>query len=130
MWASRLSGLKFEDPDKPCSWPAELCRPKVAVDYKVGNEEQEFVVTWGMLEKGVIYTSVNMNTLDRAAALIAVAVWEGDEEEKERIQDRAKRGGIVMLTLDNLLATAQYDESLLEWVIRVRSYEREVNKHK
>lgn len=41
---------------------------------------------------GRIYANVNVNKMpDRAAALIAVAVWEGDEKEKRRIQDREGR---------------------------------------
>ena len=59
-------------------------------------------------------------TLDRAAALVAVAVWEGDQDEIKRIVDKAKRGGSVTLTLDNLLAKAQYDPSLLEWALSVK----------
>ena len=60
-----------------------------------------------------------------AAALIAVVVQEGDEEEIKRIIDRAKKGGTATLSLDNLLAMAQYDESLLEWAMRIKRTARD-----
>ena len=115
----KVEWVSFEDANKPCYWPAELCRPKVIVKYKAGNEESTLTVMWG-INKGLIRADVWMSTLDKAAALIAVAVWEGDEEERKRIIEAAKRGGKVALTLDNLLAMAQYDESLMEWVMRIK----------
>ena len=122
--AVEITGFKVEwvsFKDKPCNWPAELCRPKVTISYKVGGEERSFTVTWGVVsKKGKIYADVKKTTLDKAAALIAVAVWEGDEEERNKIIEKAKRGDTVRLTLDNLLAMAQYDPSLLEWAMRVK----------
>ena len=73
-----------------------------------------------MGKRGAIDASVYVKTLDKAAALIAVAVWEGDEKERKRIIDKAKRSGKMKLTLDNLLAMAQYDEALLEWIMELR----------
>ncbi|ABP50255.1 MAG: hypothetical protein OWQ51_02525 [Pyrobaculum arsenaticum] len=46
---------------------------------------------------------------------------EGDEEERKRILDKAERGCIVTLTTDNLFAMAQYNETLLEWAVRIRN---------
>ena len=114
----KVEWVKFEDPKKPCNWPKELCRPKVVVEYVHGGKD-EFTVTWGMVQ-GAIRAGVRINTLDRAAALIAVAVWDGDKDEAEKIVETAERGGTVILSLDNLLAMAQYDETLLEWIMELR----------
>ena len=114
----KVEWVSFEDPDKPCNWPAGLCRPKVTVKYVYNGGEGQLTVTWGV--SGRIYADVKKMTLDKAAALIAIAVWEGDEEEKRRIISKAKSGGKVRLTLDNLLAMAQYDASLLEWAMRIK----------
>ena len=116
----KVEWVKFEDPNKPCSWPAEPCRPKVVVEYVHGGGKDEFTVAWGVGEENTIRASVRMNALYRAAALIAVAAREGYEEEIKRIIDRAKKGGTATLSLDNLLAMAQYDETLLEWAMEIR----------
>ena len=117
----KVEWVSFKDKDNPCNWPKELCRPRVTIRYKIGDEEQEFTVTWGVGKKGEIQAYVNIeNKLDKAAALIAIAVWEGNEGERNRIIEAAKRSGEVNLTLDNLVAMAQYDGSLIEWVMRIR----------
>ena len=112
----KVEWVKFENTDEACNWPEQLCRPRVTISYRVGGEERSFTVTWGVKGKvNTICASVDVaNKLDKAAALVAVAVWEGDEEERNRIIERAKRGDTVRLTLDNLFAMAQYDVSLLE----------------
>ena len=115
----KVEWVKLEDPNEACNWPKELCRPKVTVEYAHGGRTSKFTTTWGMA-RGAIRAGVGVNTLDRAAVLIAVAVWEGDEVEVKRIVEAARRGGGVILTLDNLLAMAQYDEALLEWAMRIR----------
>ena len=116
----KVEWVSFEDADKPCNWPAELCRPKVTVEYVHDSGEDELVVTWGVGEKGEVRAGVNLKTLYKAAALIAVAVWEGDEEEEDRIVKIAEKGGKTSLTIDNLITMAEYDESLLEWAMHVR----------
>ena len=114
----KVAWVSLKDKKKPCNWPEQLCRPRVIISYRLGGEERSFSVTWGVDNTGAINANVNVeNKLDRAAALIAVAVWESDEEEKRRIVGAAKRGGYVELTLDNLLAI---DASLLEWAMRVK----------
>ena len=117
----KVEWVSFGDANKPCNWPAELCRPKVTVEYVHNGGEGGFVVTWNVGEKGAIYANVRVNTLDRAAALVAVGVQEGDKEEEDRIVKIAERGGVVTLTLDNLLAMAEYNKDLLEWAMRIRN---------
>lgn len=92
---------------------------EVIVEYVHGGED-ELVVTWDVLDKNRIRADVWINTLDRAAALVATAVKEGDKEEEKRIIDKAERGGKVALHLKNLLAMAQYDEELLEWAMLIK----------
>lgn len=117
----KVEWVSLEGAKRPCSWSAEPCRPNVVIKYRADGEEQVFNMTWKIKESGRIEASVKMaNRLDKAAALVAVAVWEGDEEEKKRILDKARGGDVVTLTLSNLLAMAQYDESLLEWVMFVK----------
>ena len=116
----KVDWVSFEDADEPCNWPAELCRPKVSIGYRLGGEERSFTVTWNVGDNREIYAGVNMKTLDRAAALIALGVREGDKKEEKRILDKAKRGGTVTLTLKNLIAMAEYNKDLLEWAMRVK----------
>ena len=116
---SMMKWVQFKDADKACR-PAELCRPKVMIEYTHSGGEGEFTAMWGVLEKTKIYANVWTKTLDKAAALAAIAVWEGDEEGVKKLANKAKRGVVVTLTPDNLLAMAQYNKDLLEWAMRVK----------
>lgn len=87
-------------------------------------------MAWGVGEENTIRASVRINALYRAAALMAVAVREGDEEEKNRIIDRARGRGTVTPSFDNPLAMAQYDASLLEWAIEIRRRGNELRREK
>ncbi|AFA38874.1 PaRep2b protein [Pyrobaculum oguniense TE7] len=123
--------VSFEDPNKTCNRPAELCRRRVTIRYKIGDKEQEFTVAWGVGEENTIRASVRINALYRAAALIAVAIREGDEEEKKnRIINRARRGSTVTPSFDNPLAMAQYDASLLGWAMEIRRRGNELRREK
>ena len=116
----KVEWVQFKNTDEPCNWPAELCRPKVTVEYKVGSQVQTLTVTWGVGEKGEVRAEVKRMTLDKAAALIAVGAQEGDEKEKDRIVKIAERGGKAALTFKNLLAMAEYNKDLLEWAMRAK----------